>query len=394
MQDLLAWRREFPILETSTYLISNSLGAMPRATQDSLKEYADIWARDGVKAWHRWWTLPAEVGDMVGPILGAAKGTVSMHLNVTSAQATIASCFDFSGERNKIVYSEMNFPSVTYFYKEQERIGARVHTVPTHDGISVDLEELLDAIDDETLLVPVSHVLFRSAFIQDAQAIAQKCQKVGAILILDVYQSAGVVPIELEKWGVDFAVGGNLKWLCGGPGTAFIYVKPEIAKILKPRLTGWIADTRPFDFVVNDHVYDEGAFRFMNGTPNIPGLYSAIPGLKIINEIGVSEIRNSSRRQTFIMMQMAAERGWKTTAPQNPDERGGTVAFDLPNAYEIGLELLDRGIMIDYRPKAGIRVSPHFYNTDEEIQRFFDETEDIISTRAFLRHAGHKAAVT
>ncbi len=388
MDDLLAWRTKFPILGSSTYLISNSLGAMPRGAPEAVQEYTDAWSTEGVRAWQHWWDLPRKVGDEIAPLIGASPGSVSMHLNVTSAEATVASCFDFSGARNRVVYSEMNFPSVSYLYKAQESLGARVYTVPTHDGISVDLEELLDSIDDDTLLVPVSHVLFRSAFIQDAQAIAEKCRKVGAFLVLDLYQSAGVVPVELDKWGVDFAVGGTLKWLCGGPGNAFLYVRPDLAIKLDPRLTGWIADQRPFDFIVNDHIYDDGAYRFMNGTPNIPGLYAARPGLKIVTEIGIENIRNNSRRQTFMMMQMAASRGWHTTAPEDPSWRGGTVAFDLPDAYEISQELIARAVLVDYRPKSGVRVSPHFYTSDDEIQRFFDEVDEMLSSRAHMRHAG------
>lgn len=394
MNSLLSWREEFPILGSSAYLISNSLGAMPRGASERMNEYCTRWAQDGVRAWHDWWGIPETVGDMIAPLIGAPGGSVSMHLNVTSAQAAIASCFQFSGKRSKVVYSAMNFPSVTYFYCAQQEIGARIHTVPSLDGISVNLGMLLDAIDEETLLVPISHVLFRSSFIQDAKAIAEKCRKVGAHLVLDVYQSAGVVPINLSDWDIDFAVGGTLKWLCGGPGAAFLYVNPQIANTLTPRLTGWIADTRPFDFVVNDHEYTSGPYRFMNGTPNIPGLYAAIAGLEIIGKVGVEAIRTNSMRQTAMMLDIANEKGWKTTTPTCAESRGATVAFNLDNGFEIAQELIKRRVMVDYRPKSGIRVSPHFYNSDEDILRFFSETEDILRTDAHLAHVGTKRIVT
>ena len=393
MKELQSYRSEFPILTGKTYLISNSLGAMPKAAQEMLGSYALIWAEEGVRAWQEWWELPEKVGNMIAPLIGAPPGSVGIQLNVTSAQAVIVSCFDFSGQRNKVVYTDMNFPSVSYLYRELERTGARIQVVPSRDGIGVNLDELLKAIDEETLLVPISHVLFRSAFIQDADAIAERCRHVGAYLVLDVYQSAGVVPVDLERWGVDFAVGGTLKWLCGGPGTAFLYVRPDLARALHPRFTGWMADSRPFDFLVDDHELTDGPYRFMNGTPNIPGLYASIPGLKMIAEIGVAQIRANSMRQTAMLMQGAEERGWRTTAPADEKQRGGTVAFDLPNGFEIAQELIERDVLVDYRPKAGIRVSPHFYTSDEELERFFKQTEEIISTRAYERHERERPVV-
>jgi kynureninase len=272
MRPLLDYRREFPILDRCAYLITNSLGAMPLAAEEALLEYAHAWKTEGVRAWQHWWDLPRESGALIEKIIGAAPDTVSIHNNVTTAHAVVASCFDFTGKRNKVVYCDMNFPSTTYLYSAHERFGARIQTVASRDGICVDLQELLDAIDDETLLVPVSHVLFRSAFIQDAKAIANKCHKVGAHLVLDTYQSAGTVPVDVDAWKVDFAVGGTLKWLCGGPGVAFLYVRPDLAPTLNPSFTGWTADARPFDFVVNEHEYADGAYKFMNGTPNVPSI--------------------------------------------------------------------------------------------------------------------------
>lgn len=394
MTSLESYRQEFPILQETTYLISNSLGAMPQKAVGSLQNYAKDWNEKGVRAWQDWWHLPTQVGDKIAHLIGAEKDSVNLQLNVTSAQAVVASCFDFSGHRNKVVYSDMNFPSVSYFYLAQQELGAVVEIVKSDDGISVDLEKLLDAIDDKTLLVPISHVLFRSSFIQNAKAIAEKCKKVGAYLVLDVYQSVGVVPIHVKEWGVDFAIGGTLKWLCGGPGVAFMYVNPKISSKLNPKFTGWLSDINPFGFDVYEHRLAEGARRFMNGTPNIPGMYACIPGLKIISEIGIDTIRGNSIRQTTMMVEKGIELGWKITTPMNPSERGGTVAFDLEHGYEISQELIARNILVDYRPKAGIRVSPHFYTTDDEIQHFFHQTQDIIETGAYKKHLGTKTVVT
>jgi len=380
MDDLLRWRGEFPILSTTTYLISNSLGAMPSRTKGRLMDYAAAWETQGVTAWHdSWWEMTGKIGDKVSPIIGVDPGTVSMHLNITTTEAIIASCFDFTGPRNKVVYSDMNFPSVHYFWQTQKRVGADVHIVPTRDGITVDTQEMCDAIDESTLLVPMSHVLFRSAYIQDARAIIEKAHSVGAFVALDVYQSAGVVPIHANDWDADFVLGGTLKWLCGGPGVAFLYVRPDLAKTLKPRITGWLAHPQPFDFDMHAYKPVEDQYRFLNGTPNIPGLYACEAGLDIINAVGVDRIRENSLRQTARLIDMADERGWKVTAPREAAKRGGTVAFDVPDGLQVCEQLIAREILVDYRPKAGVRVSPHFYNTDDEMDRFFAATEEILA---------------
>ena len=277
---LLRYRSEFPILERTNYLISNSLGAMPRAVYDALKGYADMWATRGVRAWEeRWWMLAAEVGDELGALMNAPAGSVSTHQNVTTCQAVIASCLDFSGKRNKVVYSDMNFPSVMYFWQAQQATGARVHMVKTEDGVTVPTQRMLDAIDEQTLLVPMSHVIFRSSFIQDAQAIMAKAHQVGAYVLLDTFQSLGSVPVDIKALDADFACGGVLKWLCGGPGVSYLYVRPDLGKELQPRFTGWTAHQQPFNFETGPIRYTDPPYRFMNGTPHIPSLEAARPGM-------------------------------------------------------------------------------------------------------------------
>ena len=216
--DLLRYRDEFPILQRTTYMISNSLGAMPRGVYDSVREYCDVWATRGVRAWEeKWWDMAREVGDEIGAIMNAPPGSVSLHLNVTSCQAVVASCFDFSSRRNKVVYSDMNFPSIMYFWEAQRARGARVHMVKTDDGIHVPTERILDAIDEETLLVPISHVVFRSAFIKDVKAIIEKAHRVGAHVVLDCFQSLGSVPVDVQALNPDFGVGG-VQCRAGGGG--------------------------------------------------------------------------------------------------------------------------------------------------------------------------------
>jgi kynureninase len=380
--DLLRYRAEFPILQNTTYLISNSLGAMPRGVYESLKAYADTWAMRGVRAWEeRWWMLAAEVGNEIGELMNAPTGSVSTHQNVTTCQAVVASCFDFSGKRNKIVYSDMNFPSVMYFWEAQRPLGARVDMVATDDGITVPTERLLDAIDDTTLLVPISHVVFRSSYINDANAITEKAYKVGAHVVLDTFQSLGTVPIDVQQLNVDFCCGGVLKWLCGGPGVAYLYVRPDLGRKLEPKFTGWSAHQDPFAFEIGPIHYADPPFRFMNGTPHVPALEAARPGLKIITEIGVQQIRDKSTRQTSRLMQLAKDRGWRVNTPVNPEKRGGTVSIDMPYSQKVCHELLKRNVLVDWRPRAGVRMSPHFYNTDRELDHAVAAVEDILAER-------------
>ena len=380
---LLRYRSEFPILERTNYLISNSLGAMPRAVYDALKGYADMWATRGVRAWEeRWWMLAAEVGDELGALMNAPAGSVSTHQNVTTCQAVIASCLDFSGKRNKVVYSDMNFPSVMYFWQAQQATGARVHMVKTEDGVTVPTQRMLDAIDEQTLLVPMSHVIFRSSFIQDAQAIIAKAHQVGAYVLLDTFQSLGSVPVDIKALDADFACGGVLKWLCGGPGVAYLYVRPDLGKELQPRFTGWTAHQQPFNFETGPIRYTDPPYRFMNGTPHIPSLEAARPGIQIIREVGVENIREKSRRQTARLIELADQRGWRVNTPRNPEQRGGTVSIDMPDSQQVCAELIKREVLVDWRPKAGVRMSPHFYTKDEELEAAIATVEEILRERA------------
>jgi len=380
--DLLRYRAEFPILERATYLISNSLGAMPRAVFDAMAGYAETWATRGIRAWEeRWWMLAAEVGDEAGALMNAPKGSVSTHQNVTTCQAVVASCFDFSGKRNKVVYSDMNFPSVMYFWEAQRALGARVHMVATDDGITVPTQRLLDAIDEQTLLVPISHVIFRSAYINDAKAVIEKAHKVGAHVVLDTFQSLGTVPVDVTQLNVDFACGGVLKWLCGGPGMAYLYVRPDLGRKLEPRFTGWFAHQNPFGFETGPIRYTEPPFRFMNGTSHVPALEAARPGLNIIREVGVDRIRAKSIRQTSRLIELADKHGWKVNTPRDPEQRGGTVSIDMPDSQDVCRELLKREILVDWRPKAGVRMSPHFYNADAEIETAINAVEEILRER-------------
>ena len=383
---LIAWRPEFPIVETCTYLVSHSLGAMPRRTVDNLMAYAEAWSERGVRAWGEgWWQIGADTGDLLAPILGAPPRAISMHQNVTVAQAIVTSCHRYDGARHKIVMSDLEFPSNMYLYEGLRRLGAEIVYVPSDDPISLPTERVLDAIDDETLLVPMSHVLFKSAFIVDIEPIVAKAHRVGARVVLDVYQAAGTLPINLEALGVDFAVGGSVKWLCGGPGAGYLYVRPDLAATLEPAQVGWAAHAEPFAFETGPIRHADAPERFQSGTPNVPALYAAREGYRIIGEIGVEAIREKSLRLTRRLMDRACARGYTVNTPEADRQRGGTVTIDMPRAEEVADALLRRDVVIDYRPGAGIRMAPHFYNTEDEVDLAMATIDEIVGSAAQAR---------
>ena len=392
--ELLKWRSEFPILDKTVYLISHSLGAMPRQTFERLQEYAEVWATRGVRAWAEgWWDMPVRLGNEVARIIGADPDTVVMHQNVSICQSLILSCLDPQPQRNKIVYEALNFPSVMYVYQAHARDGRfRIETVPSPDGITIPLERMLEAIDEETLLVPISHVLFKSGFLQDARAIIERAHEVGAMVVLDTYQSAGTVPFSVKDLNVDFATGGSVKWLCGGPGAGYLYVRPDLQAKLEPRTTGWMAHEAPFAFESGTIRYAPGIARFLHGSPAIPALYAAQSGYSIINEIGVERIRAKSLRQTARLIALAEEAGFRVTSPADSARRGGTITIADDHAAAVTAELIRREFIVDYRPGAGVRISPHFYTRDEELDLVIREMKNIRDTRAYAVHEAAGAA--
>jgi kynureninase len=391
--ELLKWRDEFPILDKTVYLISHSLGAMPRGTYDRLQSYAETWATRGVRAWAEgWWDMPVTVGNEVARIIGAAPETVVMHQNVSICQSLILSCFDPKPGRNKIVCEELNFPTVLYVYESHARDGRlRIEKVKSDDGITIPLERMLAAIDEETLLVPISHVLYKSAFLQDARAIIERAHEVGAMVVLDTYQSAGTVPFDVTDLNVDFVTGGSVKWLCGGPGAGYLYVRPDLQLQLEPKTTGWMAHEAPFEFE-STMQYAPNIRRFLHGSPAIPALYAAESGYRIINEIGVKAIRAKSVRQTQHLILLAEEAGFRVTSPRGPEQRGGTITIAAEHAGALTKELIRREFIVDYRPGAGVRISPHFYTKDEELDLVINEMKEIRDTRAYAEHEASGAA--
>ena len=367
--ELTEYRERFPILADTTYLISHSLGPMPAEAERRLAEYANAWNTRGVRAWGEgWWELPVTVGDQIARLIGAPPGSTVMHQNVTIAEAVVLSCFDLGEERNRIVYEEENFPSVRYLQQAQR--GAEI-------VVCRDEEEIVAAIDERTLLVPISHVIFKSGRIQDVVPIIERAHEVGAHVVLDAYQSVGSVPLDVSALNVDFAVGGSVKWLCGGPGAGWLYVRPDLAETLEPTLVGWQAHARPFGFEP-ELEYAAGVWRFLTGTPNVPALYAATAGYDIVEEIGVERIRGNSVRQTELLAGMLDEAGFEVVSPRDPERRGGSIVVRTPDFTAVHAELDARGIICDFRPDVGLRLGPHFFTTDEELAHAVSAMREIV----------------
>jgi kynureninase len=378
------YRSNFPILETSCYMISNSLGAMPKQAEDQLMHYTHEWQTEGVEAWHSWFPLVDTVSAMFAKIIGADAEDVTLIHNLTIGSALIASCLDFSGKRNKVVYSELHFPTISYLWHGWQQYGAKVHLVKSDDGIFVDTQKICDTIDEETLIVPISHVYFRSGALQDIKTIIDKAHSVGALVMVDSYQAAGVVPIDVKALNVDILAAGVLKWLCGGPGAAFMYVRRDLHEKFRPAIRGWLGDKEPFDFIMPDVNFAGGMHRFLTSSIQVPCLYTAIPALQMMGEIGVDVIRKKSLGMTQRIFEKCDEYGFKANTPREANKLGGHVTVD-PNGItqgklstkEINDELIRRRFIVDYRPPFGSRIAPHFYNTLDEVDAVMMEMKKI-----------------
>jgi kynureninase len=384
VRELLDYRSEFPILEHTTYLASHTLGPMPRQAAERLAEFARMWAERGIRSWAEgWWASPMRVGDQIGRIIGGPAGSTVMQQNVAIAEAIVLSCFrPVDPARNRIVYERANFPSVRYLYQAQPDLD-----VVVCEGD----EEIVERIDERTLLVPISHVLFKESEIQDVEPIVRRAHEVGAHVVLDCYQSAGIVPVDVTALRVDFAVGGSVKWLCGGPANGWLYVRPDLAERLTPTYTGWQAHERPFAFEEELEYSSAGSARFLTGTPNPAAHMAGTAGYDLIEEIGVSRIRENSLRQTELLMRLADAAGLEVYSRREPERRGGAVIVTVPEAAAVYWELEARGILADYRPGAGIRLGPHFFTTDDDIRFALDQIVDIVETGAHERHLGATA---
>ena len=379
-EDLLARREDYPILGRTTYLISNSLGAMHRETRRRLQDYADLWDTEGVVAWNTWFPEMTHVANLVGATIGAPPGTTVLRQSVADAIVAVASCFDFGQRRNRVVTTAADWPGTHYFWTEHcARQGGELVVVPFEpDGLSIDVDRVVAAIDDTTLLVSVSLVQFRTSALLDIAPVVEAAHRHGALVLLDAYQGVGTVPIDVSGSRVDFCVGGSVKFLCGGPGNGWLYVRPDLAETLRPAAVGWISHERPFDFDWAQIRYAPGVMRFAGGTPNVPAAYAAAPGYQAIVDIGVQRIRERSMSLTQPLLEGALERGFTVRSPYDAARRGGHVTIDPGDAERVHDELIRRKFVVDYRPGSGLRAAPHFYNTADECTALLDEMASIV----------------
>jgi kynureninase len=369
--ELANWRKEFPILANSTYLVSHSMGAAPLRARRALDAYWEEWAADGPEAWERWLPRIAEIADGIGGIIGAPAGTVFLGPNVSVLQAAIATCIDFTRNRNQIAYESLQFPSLTYVWREWERYGAAVRIVESEDGRTIPTERIVEAITEKTAIAVLSHAYYVSGAVADVRAIQAHCRTVGALLCVDAYQTTGVYPYDVTAWDLDLVTGGSHKWLCGGAGCGWIYVKPSLLERFRPAVTGWMAHARPFSFAPAPIVHAPSMYRFGHGTPSIPGYMAAQPGHQIVASIGVDRIRERNVRLTEKIAGMAIERRLRVNSPLEPERRTGWIGIDFDGAERVWRRLIERRVFVDHRPGCGIRVGPHFYTTDDEIDEFF-----------------------
>lgn len=369
---LLIHRAKFPALEHCVHLISHSLGCVPAQAQADLAEFAELWATRSITAWSEWLPEVDRAAARIAKIISAPAGTVTMLPNVSTIMAVLASCFEFTPGRDGVVYEQLMFPTVSYVWQAEARRGARCVVVPCVDGV-VDVAAMCAAIDERTQLVVLQHVVFASAAVTDVKAIVARARQVGAHVILDCYQSIGTLPIDVVDLGVSFACGGSVKYLCGGPGAGWLYVRADLIEQFAPRVTGWFGHEAPFAFTMPEQHYADTIWRYQGGTLPIAALYQSRAGQAIIAEIGVTAIRDKSLALTAACIGWVDELGLSLRSPRAEAARGGSVVFDFVGAADVCRELNRRKFFCDHRPGAGIRIAPHFYTKREEIDLFFAE---------------------
>jgi len=374
---LLAARDEFPGLDRVLHFISHSLGAMPGGVPEMLERYARMWRERGIRSWdEEWFELPTHVGDELGAIFNAPPGTTSMHENCTTAQMVALSAIDFASPRNRLICSAEDFPSELYLYEGLARRGAEIVRVAPREGRTIAEADIVAAIDERTAVVAISHVLFRTSQLLDLAPILARAREAGALTLIDAYQAIGTVPVDVQALDVDLLAGGSVKWLCGGPGAGYLYASARVRAALEPAFTGWMAHEQPFAFDSGAMRRHAGARRFWTGSPGIPSYAAAVSGYRVVSRLGVGAIRAKSLRQTDRMLALADEFGFRVVSPRAAVARGGTVVVDVPHADQVCHALLAQDVLLDHRPGVGLRLAPHFYTRDDEVERVMAMVRD------------------
>ena len=369
--ELSRYREDYPILASTVYMNSNSMGAMHRGSAEALREYTELWAKEGVEAWDHWPVFIDEVADTVARFFKGGVGNTTLGENVATFQARIASALDYR-DRPKVVIESLMFPNVIYVWERFARLGLELELVGSDDGMTITTERMLDAIDERTSIVSISHAVYVSGALLDVAAICERAHEVGALVMLDVYQTCGVVPIDVEELGVDILVGGSHKWRCGGPGTCFLWMRPELGHRLAPMTTGWMAHRSPFAMADAPIDYADGPWRFVAGTPSVAAYYVARNAYRNMLEIGVERIREHNLALCRIIIERAQAAGLHIHSPLDDEWRTGFVAVDFPGSQAASRALIEERHKLDWRPNCGLRIGPHFYSTEEEVQRMMD----------------------
>lgn len=376
-EHLLERRIDYPVLSRATYLASHTLGAMHRETPLRLARFAELWAERGVVAWEDWAPEVVRVADLVGSLVGAPPGTTVMRQNVADLLGDLISALDWTGARNRVVTSSLEWPGSLHTWSQIGRWGGEAVVVPgSADGVTLDLGAMVAAIDERTLVVECSHVLFRTSTLVDVSVLVERAHEVGALVVIDGYQAAGTVPVDVVALGVDVYLGGSVKYLSGGPGNGWMYAAPSVSERLEPVTTGWFGQAQPFAFDP-ENAYAAGITRFAGGTPGVPAAYAAAPAYEALAEIGIAAVRERSQSMTQPLLESALERGFTVRSPYDPAQRGGHVTIDPGDSGRVHDELHRRGFVVDHRPGVGIRVSPHFYNSLDEALACLDAMQDL-----------------
>ena len=365
------YREEFPIFRQSVYLNSCSLGALSRRSRARVNTYLDQWETRGASAWYdTWWQALADLRAAYGRIVGAPAGTIALHPNISSALTSIAESLDYS-RRPKVVVTSLDFPTIAYQWLARVPHGVEVVVLQSPDGIRVPLELYERAIDERTALVATSHVFFTSGYIQDARAISAIAHQRGALALIDGYQAAGQIPVDVAALDADFYASGGLKWLLGGTGIAFMYARADLLPTLSPRAAGWFSHREQFRFDPSALELHDDARRLESGTPALMPVYAQLGGLELLEEIGVDAVRRETSALTEDLIALARERGFKPKVANTPAERSGIVMLPSDDPARDVRKLAEAGIITDARP-GHVRVSPYFYNVPDDYRALLE----------------------
>jgi kynureninase len=382
MNELTAWRDEFPVVKERTYLISASLGPLSRRSRALAEEHLDLWQRLGPE--ELWFDhgMPRlqECREKYGRLIGGDPDEMAVIPSVSAGMSSLATCLDFSA-RPKVVLTDMDFPTNHYVWLAQEKAGAKLDVVRSPDRIRIDIDDMISRIDEQTAIVNVNRVLFESSYIMDVRALTKAAHAVGAYVVVDDFHGAGVLPFDVHDVGVDFLVGGALKWLCGGQGIAFLYCRRDLIPEMEPRVAGWFGTKDPFDFDRSQLRLRDDARRFETGTYTLPQAWTAAGGMGIMLEVGVERIRERNQELTRGVIRRADEAGLELLSPREDEQRGGLVRLRIPGGRERAEDVLhrlfERDVVLDSRGDA-VRISPHFFNTEEDLDRCFAELRALL----------------